>query len=179
MIGPPFFRRFPPRKKNGDSMEIKARFSRYVPACAALATAAIHLCSCATNPPAWYKAGYSKYETDNALAQCEYDVSMQMLPDDKQGRAVNNCMIRQGFRFVDNPPDDPEMDHYVPPAQQPAHAAPQPVPPQQPAYQQPTQQPAQPAPAPQPAYQQPAQPAPAQPARNQMIDESGDNQWWK
>lgn len=172
-------------------MEIKARFSRYVPACAALATAAIHLCSCATNPPAWYKAGYSKYETDNALAQCEYDVSMQMLPDDKQGRAVNNCMIRQGFRFVDNPPDDPEMDHYVPPAQQPAHAAPQPalqqpapqpVPPQQPAYQQPTQQPAQPAPAPQPAYQQPAQPAPAQPAqpaRNQMIDESGDNQWWK
>lgn len=146
-------------------MEIKARFSRYVPVCAALATATILLCSCATNPPAWYKAGYSKYETDNALAQCEYDVSMQMLPDDKQGRAVNNCMIRQGFRFVDNPPDDPEMDHYVPPAQQPAHAAPQPVPPQQPAYQQPTQQ--------------PAQPAPAQPARNQMIDESGDNQWWK
>lgn len=172
-------------------MEIKARFSRYVPACAALATAAILLCSCATNPPAWYKAGYSKYETDNALAQCEYDVSMQMLPDDKQGRAVNNCMIRQGFRFVDNPPDDPEMDHYVPPAQQPAHAAPQPalqqpapqpVLSQQPAYQQPTLQPAQPAPAPQPAYQQPAQPAPAQPAqpaRNQMIDESGDNQWWK
>ncbi len=167
-------------------MEIKARFSRYVPACAALATAAILLCSCATNPPAWYKAGYSKYETDNALAQCEYDVSMQMLPDDKQGRAVNNCMIRQGFRFVDNPPDDPEMDHYVPPAQaaQPALQQPasQPVPSQQPAYQQPTLQPAQPAPAPQPAYQQPAQPAPAQPAqpaRNQMIDESGDNQWWK
>jgi hypothetical protein len=142
--------------------------------CATIATTAILLTSCATNPPAWYKAGYSKYETENALAQCEYDVSMQMLPDDKQGRAVNNCMIRQGFRFVDNPPDDPEMDHYVPPTQQ---AAPQPAPQpmQQPAYQQQQAQPAYQQPAP-----QPAQPAPQQgPARNQMIDESGDNQWWK
>ena len=149
-------------------MKTEARTSRRIFACAAIATTAILLTSCATNPPAWYKAGYSKYETDNALAQCEYDVSMQMLPDDKQGRAVNNCMIRQGFRFVDNPPDDPEMDHYVPPAQQPApQPAPQPM--QQPAYQQPQQA--------QPTYQQPA---PQQgPARNQMIDESGDNHWWE
>lgn len=165
-------------------MNTQARPYKYILACAAIATTAILLTACASNPPAWYKAGYSKYETDNALAQCEYDVSMQMLPDDKQGRAVNNCMIRQGFRFVDNPPDDPEMDHYVPPAQQPAPqpAYQQPMPQQQaqPAYQQPALQPAYQQPAPQPAYQQPAQPAPQQaPARNQMIDESGDNQWWK
>lgn len=121
------------------------------------------LISCASNPPAWYKAGYSKFETENALAQCEYDVSMQKLPDDKQVRAVNNCMIRQGFRFVDNPPDDPEIDHYVPPARQSA-------PPQSDSQQNDPQQTAS-----QPTQQQQT----SKTSRNDFVDESGDKQWWK
>lgn len=58
------------------------------------------LISCATTER-WYKAGVSEYDTDNAYAQCEYDVSMKKLDDKaEQTRTVNSCMIRQGYRWM-------------------------------------------------------------------------------
>jgi hypothetical protein len=60
------------------------------------------LIGCATTTERWYKAGVSEYDSDNAYAQCEYDVSMQKLSDKaEQSRTINSCMIRQGYRWTE------------------------------------------------------------------------------
>lgn len=68
----------------------------------AIAASAIYFTGCSTTKPqaGWVKPDVSKYDTENALAQCEYDVSMQKLetPAEKE-KTVKNCMIRQGFRY--------------------------------------------------------------------------------
>ena len=79
---------------------------------AAVVASACLFISCVINPPAWYKEGYNKFDTENALAQCEYDVSMQKIPDEKYASTVKNCMIRQGFRYLDNPPNYPKESTY-------------------------------------------------------------------
>ncbi|MBO7414574.1 MAG: hypothetical protein J6U20_13080 [Fibrobacter sp.] len=53
------------------------------------------LCACAT-APRWYKPGVSQYETENAIAQCEYEKGKDHV---EQGDFVTNCMKRQGFRW--------------------------------------------------------------------------------
>lgn len=68
----------------------------------AIATSAIYFTGCAMAEPkaGWVKPGVSQYDAENALAQCEYDVSMQKLdtPAEKD-KTVKNCMMRQGFRY--------------------------------------------------------------------------------
>lgn len=78
------------------------------------------LSSCAT--PGWYKAGVSRMDTENALAQCEYNVSINKVNDDRFDKTVNNCMKAQGFRYVDNVPKESSNSSYSP---QPASPAPQ------------------------------------------------------
>ena len=55
------------------------------------------LCACAA-PHGWYKSGVSQYETENAVAQCEYEKGKDHV---EQGDFVTNCMKRQGFRWQD------------------------------------------------------------------------------
>ena len=52
------------------------------------------LCACAA--PHWYKPGVSEFETENAVAQCEYEKGKDHV---EQGDFVSNCMKRQGFRW--------------------------------------------------------------------------------
>ena len=44
----------------------------------------------------WHKQGVSEYETENALAQCEYEAGKDHV---ERGDFVSNCMKRQGFRW--------------------------------------------------------------------------------
>lgn len=46
----------------------------------------------------WHKQGVSEYETENALAQCEYEAAGGNNQNNR-GDFVNNCMKRQGFRW--------------------------------------------------------------------------------
>ena len=68
----------------------------------AIAASAIYFTGCAVAEPkaGWVKQGVSQYDAENALAQCEYDVSMQKLetPAEKD-KTVKNGMMRQGFRY--------------------------------------------------------------------------------
>lgn len=110
----------------------------------------LFLSSCAT--PGWYKAGVSRMDTENTLAQCEYNVSINQVNDERFDKTVNNCMKAQGFRYVDNVPKD--AGTYNPqPAYTPAPVSPAP----------------QAAPVPAPA----ATPAPAAPTANPQ------DEWWK
>ena len=56
------------------------------------------LCACAMSPHGWYKSGVSQYETENAVAQCEYEKGKDHV---EQGDFVTNCMKRQGFRWYE------------------------------------------------------------------------------
>lgn len=46
----------------------------------------------------WHKQGVSEYETENSLAQCEYEAAGGNNQNER-GDFVNNCMKRQGFRW--------------------------------------------------------------------------------
>lgn len=46
----------------------------------------------------WHKQGVSEYETENTLAQCEYEAAGGNNQNNR-GDFVNNCMKRQGFRW--------------------------------------------------------------------------------
>ena len=54
------------------------------------------LCVCSTCL-VWHKDGVTQYETENAVAQCEYEKGKDHV---EQGDFVTNCMKRQGFRWV-------------------------------------------------------------------------------
>ena len=56
------------------------------------------LTSCAAAPHGWYKQGVSEYETENAVAQCEYEQGKDHIA---QGSFITSCMKRQGFRWVE------------------------------------------------------------------------------
>ena len=61
------------------------------------AAAFFTLSACAVSAPTgWYKEGVSKYETENAIAQCEYEKDKDHV---ETGDFVSNCMKRQGFRW--------------------------------------------------------------------------------
>ena len=51
------------------------------------------LSSCAGG---WYKQGVTRYETENALAQCEYEAGKEHV---ERGDFISSCMKRQGFRW--------------------------------------------------------------------------------
>lgn len=53
----------------------------------------LFLSSCAVG---WHKQGVSDFETENALAQCEYEAGKDHV---ERGDFVSNCMKRQGFRW--------------------------------------------------------------------------------
>ena len=55
--------------------------------CAALA-------SCAFSS-SWHKSGVSEFDTESALAQCEYEAGKEHVD---RADFVTNCMKRQGFR---------------------------------------------------------------------------------
>ncbi len=68
----------------------------------AIAASTIYFAGCAVTQPqvGWVKPGVSRYEAENALAQCEYDVSMRKLETAaEKDKTVKNCMLRQGFRY--------------------------------------------------------------------------------
>lgn len=44
----------------------------------------------------WHKQGVSDFETENALAQCEYEAGINHV---QRGDFVSSCMKRQGFRW--------------------------------------------------------------------------------
>ena len=122
------------------------------------------LSSCAT--PGWYKAGVSRMDTENALAQCEYNVSINQVNDERFDKTVNNCMRAQGFRYVDNVPKESANSSYNPqPAFTPAPVSPAPVA---------TQQSSVAAPSAPTASATPAETSPAANAANATKDE-----WWK
>ena len=54
------------------------------------------LSSCAGGPAGWYKQGVTRYETENALAQCEYEAGKEHI---ERGDFISSCMKRQGFRW--------------------------------------------------------------------------------
>lgn len=54
------------------------------------------LYACAT--AGWHKNGVSEFETENALAQCEYEKGKDHV---EQSDFVTNCMKRQGFRWTE------------------------------------------------------------------------------
>ncbi len=58
-----------------------------------VAFAAIVFSGCAVG---WHKQGVSEYETENTLAQCEYEAGKEHVD---RGDFVTNCMKRQGFRW--------------------------------------------------------------------------------
>lgn len=44
----------------------------------------------------WHKEGVSDFDTENALAQCEYEAGIGHV---SRGDFISNCMKRQGFRW--------------------------------------------------------------------------------
>ena len=52
------------------------------------------LSSCAFGS-SWHKKGVSEYDTENALAQCEYEAGKEHVD---RGDFISSCMKRQGFR---------------------------------------------------------------------------------
>ena len=52
------------------------------------------LSSCAFGS-SWHKPGGSEYDTENALAQCEYEAGKEHVD---RGDFISSCMKRQGFR---------------------------------------------------------------------------------
>jgi hypothetical protein len=70
----------------------------------ATVTSALYFMGCAMQQQkprqaGWTKPGVSKYDADNAYAQCEYDVSMQKLDPAEKDKTVRYCMMRQGYRY--------------------------------------------------------------------------------
>lgn len=61
----------------------------------------ISLAGCVDAPAQkrWYKKGVSIAETNNILAQCEYDVGMNKVSPAKERKLINSCMVAQGFRW--------------------------------------------------------------------------------
>lgn len=64
-------------------------------AAAAFLLCGIYFSSCAA-VAGWQKAGVSQEETENTLAQCEYEAAKDHV---ERGDFVTNCMKRQGFRY--------------------------------------------------------------------------------
>lgn len=46
----------------------------------------------------WNKLGITRYEADNALAKCKYDLGLAKIDAMDREDMVNNCMKAQGFR---------------------------------------------------------------------------------
>ena len=46
----------------------------------------------------WNKPGITRYEADNALAKCKYDLGLAKIDAMDREDRVNNCMKAQGFR---------------------------------------------------------------------------------
>jgi len=65
--------------------------------CFVCALLAFLFCACVAPVWYWHKDGVTQYETENAVAQCEYEKGKDHV---EQGDFVTNCMKRQGFRWV-------------------------------------------------------------------------------
>ncbi|MFC6051364.1 hypothetical protein A6M14_01450 [Acinetobacter sp. Ac_877] len=47
----------------------------------------------------WKKNGISRYDMQNTLAKCRYDVGLAKVNAKEKKSMENNCMISQGYRF--------------------------------------------------------------------------------
>lgn len=47
----------------------------------------------------WKKNGISRYDMQNTLAKCRYDVGLAKVNTNEKKSMENNCMISQGYRY--------------------------------------------------------------------------------
>ncbi|OAQ14904.1 hypothetical protein F480_06535 [Bibersteinia trehalosi Y31] len=65
-----------------------------------LITASALLASCASPQYTWYKKGVSREEMRSYYRECEYNVGMNKMSQEKENRLMRACMEKAGFRWV-------------------------------------------------------------------------------
>lgn len=63
-------------------------------------TASTLLIGCASPVYTWYKKGVSQEEMRSYYRECEYNVGMNNVSPEKEGRLMRACMEKAGFRWV-------------------------------------------------------------------------------
>ena len=63
---------------------------------------AVILTGCVLTPPPqaeWYRPNTSRMEAKNYQAECIYNVGMNKVEPHKEGKLIEACMIKAGFRW--------------------------------------------------------------------------------
>lgn len=63
-------------------------------------TASTLLIGCASPVYTWYKAGVSQEDMRTYYRECEYNVGMNKISQEKEAHLMRACMEKAGFRWV-------------------------------------------------------------------------------